>query len=50
MIKFFRHIRERLVQQGRAKKYLLYAIGEIVLYIIRILIALRINKQHSASI
>ena len=44
MIKFFRHIRQRLVKENRFSKYLLYAIGEIILVVIGILIALQINN------
>ncbi|WP_179345515.1 DUF6090 family protein [Winogradskyella ursingii] len=44
MIKFFRHIRQRLVKENRTSKYLLYAIGEIILVVIGILIALQINN------
>jgi hypothetical protein len=47
MIKFFRHIRQRLVNQNRFSKYLLYAIGEIVLVVIGILIALQINNWNT---
>ncbi len=43
MIKFFRHIRQRMIKENRVSKYLLYAIGEIVLVVIGILIALQIN-------
>ncbi|MDT0558291.1 DUF6090 family protein [Ichthyenterobacterium sp. W332] len=43
MIKFFRHIRKSMINQNRTKKYLLYAIGEILLVVIGILIALQIN-------
>ncbi|MTE27862.1 DUF6090 family protein [Winogradskyella ouciana] len=46
MIKFFRHIRQRLVKENRTSKYLLYAIGEIVLVVIGILIALQINNWN----
>ena len=46
MIKFFRRIRQRLVVDGKFSKYLLYAIGEIVLVVIGILIALQINKWN----
>ncbi|WP_179345516.1 DUF6090 family protein [Winogradskyella ursingii] len=46
MIKFFRHIRQRLVKESRTSKYLLYAIGEIVLVVIGILIALQINNWN----
>ncbi|MTE27864.1 MULTISPECIES: DUF6090 family protein [Winogradskyella] len=43
MIKFFRHIRQSMINQNRTKKYLLYAIGEIILLVIGILIALSLN-------
>jgi uncharacterized protein DUF6090 len=43
MIKFFRHIRQELMNQGKFSKYILYAIGEIFLVVIGILIALQLN-------
>lgn len=46
MIKFFRHIRQRLVKEDKFSKYLLYAIGEIILVVIGILIALQINNWN----
>lgn len=46
MIKFFRRIRERLISEGKVSKYLLYAIGEIVLVVIGILIALQVNNMR----
>ena len=46
MIKFFRHIRQRLIRENRFSKYALYAIGEIVLVVIGILIALQINNAN----
>lgn len=48
MIKFFRHIRQSMINQNRTKKYLLYAIGEIILVVIGILIALQINNWNEA--
>ena len=45
MIKFFRKIRQNLLNENKVGKYLLYAFGEIVLVIIGILIALYLNKQ-----
>jgi hypothetical protein len=50
MIKFFRTIRQKLVQENRVGKYLLYAVGEIFLVIIGILIALSLNKASEAKI
>lgn len=46
MIKFFRHIRKSLIQKNQMGKYLKYAIGEIVLVVIGILIALQINNWN----
>jgi hypothetical protein len=43
MIKFFRSLRKQLLLENRTAKYLTYAIGEIVLVVIGILIALQIN-------
>jgi hypothetical protein len=47
MIKFFRKIRQRLLTENKFSKYLLYAIGEIILVVIGILIALQINNWNS---
>ncbi|MFC7357689.1 DUF6090 family protein [Jejudonia soesokkakensis] len=47
MIKFFRHIRQRLLIENRFSKYLLYAIGEIILVVIGILIALQFNNWNN---
>lgn len=46
MIKFFRRIRQRLLSENKFSKYLLYAIGEIILVVIGILIALQINNAN----
>ncbi len=46
MIKFFRHIRQALLNQNRFGKYLLYALGEIILVVIGILIAVGINTAN----
>lgn len=46
MIKFFRTIRKKLLNQNRFNKYMLYAIGEIILVVIGILIALQINDWN----
>jgi hypothetical protein len=48
MIKFFRKIRQKLISENRLSKYLLYAIGEIILVVIGILIALQINNWNEA--
>jgi hypothetical protein len=46
MIKFFRKIRQNLLTENKFSKYLLYAIGEIILVVIGILIALSINNWN----
>lgn len=46
MLAFFRRIRKRLIETGAVRKYLLYAIGEIALVVIGILIALQINNWN----
>ncbi len=46
MIKFFRTIRRKLILQNNVQKYILYAIGEILLVVIGILIALQINNWN----
>ncbi|WP_282134329.1 DUF6090 family protein [Seonamhaeicola maritimus] len=46
MIKFFRNIRQKLLTEGNTSKYLKYAIGEIILVVIGILIALSINNWN----
>lgn len=46
MIKIFREIRYDLMKKNKTGKYLKYAIGEIVLVVIGILIALQINNWN----
>ena len=46
MIKFFRKIRQQLLTENKFSKYLLYAIGEIVLVVIGIMIALQLNNRN----
>ena len=46
MIKFFRKIRQRLLSENNFSKYMFYAIGEIILVVIGILIALQINNWN----
>lgn len=45
-MKFFRKIRFELLGENKTRKYILYAIGEIVLVVIGILIALQINNWN----
>ena len=46
MIKFFRKIRYDLIEKNKTGKYFKYAIGEILLVVIGILIALQINNWN----
>lgn len=48
MIKVFRHFRKSLLMENKTSKYFKYAVGEIILVVIGILIALQINtwQQH----
>lgn len=46
MIKFFRNIRLNTLNENKFGKYLTYAIGEIILVVIGILIALSINNWN----
>ena len=48
MIKFFRKIRQRLLTENNFRKYLIYAIGEIFLVVIGILIALYLNNLNES--
>ena len=46
MIEFFRHIRRSLINQNQMGKYFKYAIGEILLVMIGILLALQVNNWN----
>jgi hypothetical protein len=46
MLKFFRRIRQNLLSEGNTGKYLKYALGEIALVVIGILIALQVNNWN----
>ena len=46
MIKFFRKIRQNLLMENKTGKYFKYAVGEIILVVIGILIALGINSWN----
>ena len=49
MIKFFRKIRQNLIMENKTSKYFKYAIGEIILVVIGILIALQINNWNESK-
>lgn len=46
MIKFFRHLRYKSMEKNKTGKYIKYAIGEIVLVVVGILIALSLNNWN----
>jgi len=48
MIRFFRSIRQSLLAQGRITRYLTYAVGEIILVVVGIFLALQLNNWNSA--
>ncbi|WP_052461231.1 DUF6090 family protein [Psychroserpens mesophilus] len=48
MIKFFRKIRQKMLTENKFSNYLIYAIGEIFLVVIGILIALQINNWNES--
>ena len=50
MLKFFRNIRKQFIEEKKISNYLLYAVGEIVLVVIGILIALAIDNANELSI
>ncbi len=47
MVKIFRNIRKNYLDRGKLRRYLLYAIGEIILVVVGILIALAINNRNN---
>ena len=49
-MKFFRSIRQNLIIKGSLKKYLLYAIGEILLVMIGISLAFQVNNWNDNQI
>ncbi len=49
-MKLFRKIRQTLIKDGNLKKYLLYAIGEILLVMIGISLAFQVNNWNDGRI
>ena len=49
-MKLFRKTRQRLIKEGRLKRYLFYAIGEILLVMIGILLAFQVSKWNDNRI
>lgn len=47
MIKLFRNVRQRLLRENRFTRYLIYAIGEIILVVIGIMIAIQLNDRYN---
>jgi hypothetical protein len=50
MLRFFRQIRQRLLTDNKFSKYLLYAVGEILLVVIGILIALQVDNWNTGRL
>ena len=54
MLSLFRKIRQKLIRENQVSRYLIYAVGEIFLVVVGILIALQINnwneEQHQAKL
>ena len=46
MIKFLRRIRQKLITENKFSKYLLYAVGQILLVMVGILLALQVNNWN----
>ncbi|MCP4978813.1 MAG: hypothetical protein GY931_21930 [Maribacter sp.] len=49
MFRFFRQLRQHLLTENKFSKYLLYAVGEILLVVIGIFIALQVNSWTEAK-
>ncbi len=46
MIKFFRKIHQKLLSENKFRNYLIYALGEILLVMVGILLALQVNNWN----
>jgi hypothetical protein len=49
MLRFFRQIRQRLLTDNKFSKYLLHAVGVILLVVIGILIAIQVDNWNEWS-
>ncbi|MEL7249591.1 MAG: DUF6090 family protein [Bacteroidota bacterium] len=47
MIRFFREVKQRLLSENKVGSYLSYAIGEIILVVLGILIAIQVNNRNT---
>ncbi len=50
MLRFFRQIRKKLMEQNKTRSYIYYAIGEILLVMIGILLALQVNNWNEIRV
>lgn len=50
MLKIFRKVRQNMIKKNKVSTYILYAIGEIVLVMIGILLALQVNNWNEDRI
>jgi predicted transcriptional regulator len=50
MLHFLRRIRRSLINSGSTRKYALYAVGEVLLVMIGILLALQVNRWNENNI
>ncbi len=49
MLHFLRRVRRSLVKKGKTRSYLIYAVGEILLVVVGILIALQVNNWNTTN-
>ena len=49
MLRFFRRIRKQLMEQNKVRTYIFYAVGEIALVMVGILLALQVNNWNERA-